>query len=138
MLVGAVLALDQPAAAAARRSTPTGQALMQSQRLAKSAPQALVRQRRRPSPRCSDSRDVLARNVRALKSGDGDAPAAPAALQDQLDPLLPLVDRCRAATPPSCIAPAEGADRRSARRCAAHQHASAATCCETGRDGRRR
>jgi twitching motility protein PilJ len=70
----------------------TGQATTQSQRLAKSVSQAVVGN---PAAfaEVSESIDVLARNVRSLKSGEGDVPAAPAALQGQLDQLLPLLDR---------------------------------------------
>jgi twitching motility protein PilJ len=36
---------------------------------------------------------VLARNVRSLKTGDGDVPSVPGPLQEQVDALMPLVDR---------------------------------------------
>jgi len=70
----------------------TGQALMQSQRLAKSVSQALVGS---PAafPEVRESTEVLARTVRGLKTGEGDLAAAPAGVQEALDPLLPLVDR---------------------------------------------
>ena len=51
----------------AQQLAATGQALMQSQRLAKSVSQALVGSGR-PSRTCKDSAGVLARNVRALTS----------------------------------------------------------------------
>jgi twitching motility protein PilJ len=69
-----------------------GQAQTQSQRLAKSVSQALVGSAA-AFPEVKESADVLARNLRALKSGDADIAAAPGALQEQLDKLLPLVDR---------------------------------------------
>jgi len=74
------------------QAAATGQATTQSQRLAKSVSQAVVGN---PAAfaEVGESVDVLARNVRSLKSGDGDIPAAPAALQERLDPLLPLIDR---------------------------------------------
>jgi twitching motility protein PilJ len=70
----------------------SGQALMQSQRLAKSVSQALVGSPR-AFPEMRESVEVLARNVRGLKTGEGPLPAAPAGVQDALDAVLPLVDR---------------------------------------------
>jgi twitching motility protein PilJ len=70
----------------------TGQALMQSQRLAKSVSQALVGS---PGafPEVRESFEVLAKNVRELKTGEGVLAAAPSAVQPLIDPLLPLVER---------------------------------------------
>ncbi|WP_395698843.1 methyl-accepting chemotaxis protein [Aquabacterium sp.] len=70
----------------------TGQALMQSQRLAKAVSQALFGSAQ-AFAEVKESSAVLARNVRALKNGDADLPAVPAAVQDSVAPLLPLVDR---------------------------------------------
>ena len=71
----------------------TGQALMQSQRLAKSVSQALVGSPQ-AFPEVRESTDVLARTVRELKTGEGALAAAPSGVQDELlDLLLPLVDR---------------------------------------------
>jgi twitching motility protein PilJ len=70
----------------------SGQALMQSQRLAKSVSQALVGSAQ-AFPEVRESADVLTRTVRGLKSGDAGLSAAPSAVQDLLDPVLPLVDR---------------------------------------------
>ena len=70
----------------------SGQALMQSQRLAKSVSQALIGN----VPAFAEVResvDVLARNVRSLKTGEGTIAAAPAGVQSALDPVLPLVDQ---------------------------------------------
>ena len=69
-----------------------GQAQTQSQRLAKSVSQALLGN---PAAfaEVRESVDVLGRNMRSLRSGDGPVAAAPAALQEQLDPLMPLVER---------------------------------------------
>jgi twitching motility protein PilJ len=69
-----------------------GQAQTQSQRLAKSVSQAVLGN---PGafPEVKESVDVLARNVRSLKDGGGGVPAAPGSLQEQVDALLPLVDR---------------------------------------------
>jgi twitching motility protein PilJ len=70
----------------------SGQALMQSQRLAKSVSQALV-----GNPQAfvevRESTDVLTRVVRGLRTGDGGLSAAPSSVQPVLEPLLPLVDR---------------------------------------------
>ena len=70
----------------------SGQALMQSQRLAKSVSQALIGSPQ-AFPEVRESSEVLAKNVRGLKTGEGDLSAAPAGVQDAIDPLLPLVDR---------------------------------------------
>ena len=70
----------------------SGQALMQSQRLAKSVSQALVGSPR-AFPEVRESVEVLARAVRGLKTGEGSLAAAPAAVQESLDAVLPLVDR---------------------------------------------
>ena len=91
LLVTAALAL----AASSRGATQVaaaGQATTQSQRLAKSVSQALAGIAT-SFPELQESSAVLARNVRSLKTGQGDVPAAPAALQAQLDSLLPFVDR---------------------------------------------
>ncbi len=69
-----------------------GQATTQSQRLAKSVSQALVGNTT-AFPEVRESIDILARNVRSLKTGEGGVAAAPASQQDELDKLLPLVDR---------------------------------------------
>ncbi|GCL63573.1 methyl-accepting chemotaxis protein [Pseudaquabacterium pictum] len=70
----------------------TGQALMQSQRLAKAVSQALV-----GTPTAfaevKEAAEVLAANTRQLKSGGASVPAVPAAAQALLEPLMPLVDR---------------------------------------------
>ncbi len=70
----------------------SGQALMQSQRLAKSVSQALIGSAQ-AFPEMRDSVEVLTRSVRGLKTGEGTLAQAPAAVQELLDPLLPLVDR---------------------------------------------
>ena len=70
----------------------TGQALMQSQRLAKSVSQALIGS---PAafPEVRESGQVLAKNLRGLATGNDQIAAAPGATQTVLAPLLPLVDR---------------------------------------------
>ena len=76
----------------ATQVTAAAQATTQSQRLAKSVTQALVGV---PAafPEVQESQGVLARNVRSLKTGDGDVPSVPGHLQEQVDALVPLVDR---------------------------------------------
>jgi twitching motility protein PilJ len=83
--------------AADRRATQagaTGQALMQSQRLAKSVSQALVG-RAQSFDEVADSAKVLAANVRGLTQGDAalGIAEAPAGVQSVIKPLLPFVDR---------------------------------------------
>ena len=70
----------------------TGQALMQSQRLAKAVSQAMIGSAQ-AFPEVKESADVLAKNLRALKNGSAELPAVPAGVQETVDPLLPLVDR---------------------------------------------
>ncbi|HWH84850.1 MAG TPA: methyl-accepting chemotaxis protein [Burkholderiaceae bacterium] len=70
----------------------SGQALMQSQRLAKSVSQALIGSAA-AFPEVKDSADVLIRNVRGLRSGEGEIPVAPPGAQDAIENVLPLVDR---------------------------------------------
>lgn len=71
-----------------------GRALTQSQRLAKSVSQALIGSAD-AFPEVKNSSEVLAKNVRALKSGDDSLgmSAVPADVQAALVPLMPLVDR---------------------------------------------
>ena len=70
----------------------SGQALMQSQRLAKSVSQALIGSAQ-AFPEVKESTEVLARSVRGLTRGDGSLDAAPASVQESLVPMIPLVDR---------------------------------------------
>jgi twitching motility protein PilJ len=70
----------------------TGQALMQSQRLAKSVSQALIGS---PAafPEMKESGEVLARSLRGLNAGNEQVAKAPAVVQEALAPLMPLLDR---------------------------------------------
>ena len=72
----------------------TGQTLMQSQRLAKSVSQALVGSPQ-AFPDVAQSSDVLARNVRALNSGDDalGVQAVGEAFQPELTTVMPLMER---------------------------------------------
>ena len=80
------------ASRSARQLNASGQALMQSQRLAKAVSQALLGNAL-AFAEVRDSAQVLASSVRGLKNGEGEVTAAPAAVQQVLDPLLPLVER---------------------------------------------
>ncbi len=96
-LVGLVLItiISQNAAnQVATQVSVSGQALMQSQRLAKSVSQALIGSPQ-AFPEVKESASVLARNVRALARGDDalEVQPAAAAVQPAIEPLLPLVDR---------------------------------------------
>jgi twitching motility protein PilJ len=72
----------------------TGQALMQSQRLAKSVTQAVVGSAQ-AFPDVSESADVLVKTVRGLKTGDGDMRLKPLdeSSGQGLEKITPLVDR---------------------------------------------
>jgi len=70
----------------------SGQALMQSQRLAKSVSQALIGSAS-AFPEVKDSADVLVKNMRGLRSGEGDIAAAPSNVQEAIEQMLPLIDK---------------------------------------------
>ncbi|MDO8456235.1 MAG: methyl-accepting chemotaxis protein [Burkholderiaceae bacterium] len=72
----------------------TGQALMQSQRLAKSVSQALVGSPQ-AFPDMKESAEVLAKTVRGLKSGDEQMriEAVPADGQQDIEKIAPLMER---------------------------------------------
>jgi twitching motility protein PilJ len=70
----------------------TGQALMQSQRLAKSVSQALLGSDS-AFGEVRESADVLGKNVLALKDGSTDIARAPFEAQGAIEPLQPLVER---------------------------------------------
>ncbi|WKB52043.1 methyl-accepting chemotaxis protein [Eleftheria terrae] len=96
-LVGLVLVtvLSQTAAnKVAEQVRASGQALMQSQRLAKSVSQALIGSPQ-AFPEVKESTSVLARDVRGLKNGDPGSglAAASSEVQTTLEPLVLLVDR---------------------------------------------
>lgn len=88
-----VFALSQ-ANRTAQQVAATGKSLMQSQRLAKSVSQALI-----GSPQAfaevRESSDVLARNVRGLKSGDADhgIETVSTVYLEDVDKMLPMIDR---------------------------------------------
>lgn len=86
--IGSVVSSNRSAA----QVGAAGVASTQSQRLAKSVSQALVGSQA-AFPELKESADLLAKNVRGLKDGDGDIPAVGGGLQEQVDKLLPLVDK---------------------------------------------
>jgi twitching motility protein PilJ len=91
LLITTLVALTASSRSAAQAGA-AGQASTQSQRLAKSVSQALVGNAG-AFPEVKESIDVLAKNVRSLKTGEGEVAAAPGRLQEEVDVLLPLVDR---------------------------------------------
>ncbi len=98
MLVGLLLLLLATVLALASASRnagqvgATGQALMQSQRLAKAVSQALVGNAA-AFAEVKEAAGVLAANTRQLQDGGPQVPAVSAAAQVLLEPLMPLVDR---------------------------------------------
>ncbi len=98
LVLAAAWALRQ-ADGSAQQLAATGQALMQSQRLAKSVSQALTG----AAPSFADVQDsagVLARNVRALTSGDDSMGVRPlgGAYADELGQIMPLMERAEQST----------------------------------------
>ncbi|WP_311221968.1 MULTISPECIES: methyl-accepting chemotaxis protein [unclassified Acidovorax] len=84
----------QQADRSAQQLAATGQSLMQSQRLAKSVSQALVGSPQ-AFPDVVESSGVLARNVRALNSGDSElgVQSLGESYKSELEAVTPLVDR---------------------------------------------
>jgi twitching motility protein PilJ len=80
----------------AEQVAAAGQAATHSQRLAKSVSQALVGNAA-AFAEVKESVGVLAHNVRGLKNGDTDVPAVSGSLQDEIDKLLPRIDRAEKA-----------------------------------------
>ena len=91
LLLGGYLAIRAANQSAAQVGA-VGQAMMQSQRLAKSVSQALVGGAS-AFPEVRESAEVLARNVRGLKDGSPEIPAAPLSAQDAIEPMMVMVDR---------------------------------------------
>jgi len=91
-LVGMTIYSLNSASKGSAQVAASGQALMQSQRLAKSVSQALIGSAQ-AFPEVKESTEVLARSVRGLAKGEGNLDAAPASVQESLGPMVPLVDR---------------------------------------------
>ncbi len=79
-----------------RQLAATGQALMQSQRLAKSVSLALVG-RPQAFPEVRESAAIVASHVAALQAGDSELgiPALGGSVADRIEPLVPLAERTR-------------------------------------------
>jgi twitching motility protein PilJ len=69
-----------------------GQAMMQSQRLAKAVSTALLGNKN-AFPEMKESAQVLTSVVGSLRTGEGELAKAPGSVQDQLEALAPLVER---------------------------------------------
>ena len=94
-LLGLAMSTGLALSSASRNSeqvSAIGQALMESQRMAKSVAQAMVGV---PSafPELKESAEVMTRNVRALASNEGGGPTLPASVRQAVEPLLPLIDQ---------------------------------------------
>ncbi len=94
LLAGATFYALNQADKVAQQLGATGQALMQSQRLAKSVSQAVVGSAQ-AFPDVSDSSGVLSRTTRGLQSGDDELKltALGDSYTDKLEKIMPLVDR---------------------------------------------
>ncbi len=91
-LIGMTLYSFNSAAKGSAQVAASGQALMQSQRLAKSVSQALIGSQQ-AFPEVRESTDVLAKSVRGLAKGGDGLDAVPTSVQESLAPMVPLVDR---------------------------------------------
>ncbi len=82
---------------ASQQVAASGQALMQSQRLAKSVSQALIGSAA-AFPEVKESAEVLARNLRGLRQGDAELgiAALDGGVATQLETLMPQVDQAEA------------------------------------------
>jgi twitching motility protein PilJ len=89
LVMSTVLALST-ASRGAEQVSAVGQALMQSQRMAKAVSQAIVGSPQ-AFPELRESSEVLARNVRMLASGGDNQASMPGAVRESLEALLPLV-----------------------------------------------
>jgi twitching motility protein PilJ len=90
LLLSVLLALNSSARNSAQGAAAS-QATLQGQRLARAATLAL-QGKSNAFVEVRESADTLARNLRSLRSGEGDVAAAGAAAQTELDGVMPLVD----------------------------------------------
>ncbi len=90
LLLTMFMALNSASKSAAQLNA-SGQALMQSQRLAKSVSQAAIGNAK-AFGEVRESSDALSRIVTGLQSGDAEIAAAPQAVQEAIEPLVPLVE----------------------------------------------
>ncbi len=91
-LVAVTVASLNAANQGASQVAATGEALMQSQRLAKSVSLALVGNTA-AFAEVKESASVLADTTRGLQTGNDTISAAPGAVQEALEPMMPLVDK---------------------------------------------
>jgi twitching motility protein PilJ len=91
-LLAGVFMANRATGITADQEVATGRALAQSQRLAKSASQALLGSSS-AFPELKESVGILVDNSRALKDGSTNTVALSAALQPAMDAMMPLVDR---------------------------------------------
>jgi twitching motility protein PilJ len=96
LLVAVVLVLNQTNKVAQQLGA-TGQALMQSQRLAKSVSQALVGSQQ-AFPAVSESSDVLVKTARGLQTGDDKLKQLNDSYAPTFAKLMPLVERAEKST----------------------------------------
>ncbi len=91
-LLGGVYLANRATTVKSGQDVATGRALAQSQRLAKSASQALLGATS-AFPELKESAAVLGTAGRALKVGNEDTQALPPALQPAIDAMMPLIER---------------------------------------------
>jgi twitching motility protein PilJ len=91
LLLMMFLALNSASKSAAQLNA-SGQALMQSQRLAKSVSQAAIGNAK-AFGEVRESSEALSRTVFGLQGGDAEIAAAPTQVQEAIEPLVPLVER---------------------------------------------
>ena len=95
LIASAAVALTS-SSRAGQQVAAAAQSQTQSQRLAKSVSQALLGGAQ-AFPEMRESMDSLAKNARGLRDG-GEVPAAPSSLQDEVEKLMPFVDRAEKST----------------------------------------
>ena len=91
LLLMMFLTLNSASKSAAQLNA-SGQALMQSQRLAKSVSQAVIGNAK-AFDEVRESSEALSSTVFGLQSGDAGLAAAPRAVQEAIEPLVPVVER---------------------------------------------
>ncbi len=97
LLLGTAVYVLNQTNKASQQVAAGGQALMQSQRLAKSVSQALIGSAG-AFPEVKESSEVLARNMRALRQGDSELgiAAVGAGVAAEIEPLMPQIDQAEA------------------------------------------
>jgi twitching motility protein PilJ len=97
LLLGTALYVLNQTSKVSQQVAATGQALMQSQRLAKSVSQALIGSAA-AFPEVRESSEVLARNMRGLRQGDAELgiAAVDRAVDAEIEPFMPQIDKAEA------------------------------------------